>query len=182
MAIDFSALQHAKIIQRIGIIGYGAVGKAFAVALKTQASQGVAWVGAWDVLFDDMRDLPDSEMERAEAIAKYERQHARDRGIAAAGSTKQLCETATLIISCVTASNTLAVAEEVAKHIQRGTYFLDVNSASPATKQAAAALIDAAGGHFVDADQIGKSNTNTLATTLAAAIESLGLLTFKGSL
>jgi 3-hydroxyisobutyrate dehydrogenase-like beta-hydroxyacid dehydrogenase len=151
MAIDTSALFNQRIIQSIGFIGYGEVGKTFAAALKPQTSQGVAWVGAWDVLFDEMRDLPDAEMERAEAVAKYERQHARDRGIAAAGSAKQLCETATLIISCVTASNTLAVAEEVAQHIQRGSYFLDFNSASPATKQACAKAIEAAGGHYVEA-------------------------------
>jgi 3-hydroxyisobutyrate dehydrogenase-like beta-hydroxyacid dehydrogenase len=136
MAIDTTSLLNQRIISQIGFIGYGEVGKTFAAALKPQASKGVAWVGAWDVLFDD---------------SSSERGHARDRGIAASGSPAQLCESATLIISCVTASNTLAVAEEAAQHIKRGTYFLDCNSASPATKQACAKLIDAAGGHYVEA-------------------------------
>ncbi len=58
---------------------------------------------------------------------------------------------ANLIISAVTASNTLAVAREVALNIRPGSYFLDLNSASPGTKQKAAALIDAASGRYVEA-------------------------------
>jgi 3-hydroxyisobutyrate dehydrogenase-like beta-hydroxyacid dehydrogenase len=170
MALDLSALQHAKIIQSIGIIGYGIVGKTFAAVLKPQASQGVAWVGAWDVVFDDMRDLPDCEMERAEAVAKFERQHARNRGIAAAGST------------CVTANNTLAVAEEVAKHIKRGTYFLDFNSVSPATKQACAKAIQAAGGHYVGTANMQITAADTHSKILTEALAPLGFPIFKGAL
>ena len=48
-------------------------------------------------------------------------------------------------------SNTLAVAEEIARTIRPGTVFLDLNSASPGTKQKAASLIEAAGGKYVDA-------------------------------
>jgi 3-hydroxyisobutyrate dehydrogenase-like beta-hydroxyacid dehydrogenase len=62
-----------------------------------------------------------------------------------------LCAASDLIISAVTASNTLAVAREAAVHIPAGTVFLDLNSASPGTKQKAAALIDAAGAHYVEA-------------------------------
>jgi 3-hydroxyisobutyrate dehydrogenase-like beta-hydroxyacid dehydrogenase len=62
-----------------------------------------------------------------------------------------LCAKASLIISAVTASNTLAVAQEIAPHIQSGTLFLDFNSASPGTKAQCAALIDAVGGHYVEA-------------------------------
>ena len=136
MTIDTATFLQRGIIANIGFIGYGEVGKTFAIALKPHAKLGVTWVGAWDVKFDD---------------SSTERAHARDRGIAASGSVFELCQQASLIISCVTASNTLAVAEEAAQHIKRGTYFLDLNSASPATKQASAKLIDAAGGHYVEA-------------------------------
>ena len=34
----------------VGLIGYGEVGKIFSNALK---AKGVAWVGAWDVIFGD---------------------------------------------------------------------------------------------------------------------------------
>ena len=62
-----------------------------------------------------------------------------------------LCAASSLVISAVTASNTLAVAQEAAQHIQPGAIFLDLNSASPGTKQQCAALIDAAGAHYVEA-------------------------------
>jgi 3-hydroxyisobutyrate dehydrogenase-like beta-hydroxyacid dehydrogenase len=66
-------------------------------------------------------------------------------------SVRQLCDKATLLISAVTASNTLAVAVEAARSIRPGTVFLDLNSASPGTKQAAAKLIEGAGAHYVEA-------------------------------
>jgi len=51
----------------------------------------------------------------------------------------------------VTASNTLAVAEEAARHARAGGLFLDLNSASPGTKQRAAAALEAAGVAYVEA-------------------------------
>jgi 3-hydroxyisobutyrate dehydrogenase-like beta-hydroxyacid dehydrogenase len=62
-----------------------------------------------------------------------------------------LCAQADLVISAVTASNTLAVAEAAAAHIRRRAVFLDLNSASPGTKQQAAQLIEAAGARYVEA-------------------------------
>ena len=55
------------------------------------------------------------------------------------------------MISAVTASNTLAVAEAAAQHLQPGSVFLDLNSASPGTKQRCAVLIEACGAHYVEA-------------------------------
>jgi len=62
-----------------------------------------------------------------------------------------LCSQSQFIISAVTASNTLSVAQQAAQSIRPGTVYLDLNSASPGTKQACAALIDAAGGIYVEA-------------------------------
>ncbi len=72
-------------------------------------------------------------------------------GVVACESAAALCASSTLVISAVTASNTLAVAEEAARGIRPGSYFLDLNSASPGTKQRAARAIDAAGAHYVEA-------------------------------
>src|SRR4051812_36472608 len=119
--------------RRIGLVGYGEVGKTFALGLKPSVDQ----VSAWDLKF-------------AEAgTAEAESAHARQRGIAACGSMQALCEASDLVISAVTASNTLAVAQEAARWIQPGSVFLDLNSASPGTKQQAAAAIDARGAHYV---------------------------------
>ncbi len=120
---------------RIGLIGYGEVGRIFTSGLKSSSS----WVGAWDLKFAD-------PARQAEPLA-----HAAAAGLVACDSVAALCAQSTLLISAVTASNTLAVAEAVAPHIRPGSVFLDLNSASPGTKQKAAALIDAAGSCYVEA-------------------------------
>ena len=122
---------------RIGFVGYGEVGKIFSAQLK--ARPGVSSASAWDLKFADS------------SMAEAERDHAAGQGIEPRGSMAELCAASDLIISAVTASNTLAVAEEAARHIRPGCVFLDLNSASPGTKQRAAALVDAAGGHYVEA-------------------------------
>lgn len=121
----------------VGLVGYGEVGRIFASGLL---QAGVAEVLAWDLLLADAQ--------RREAPLA----HAAQAGVRATEGVAALCAGGPgLIVSAVTASNTLAVAEAVAAHIAPGTFFLDLNSASPGTKQRAAALIDAAGGHYVEA-------------------------------
>lgn len=122
-------------VQHIGMIGYGEVGKTFCAGLRGQ----VAAVSAWDLHFVDL------------TAGDAQRAHARAAGVGDRDSMAQLCAEADLLISAVTASNTLAVAEQAALHLRPGTLFLDLNSASPGTKQQAAALIDAAGGRYVEA-------------------------------
>jgi 3-hydroxyisobutyrate dehydrogenase-like beta-hydroxyacid dehydrogenase len=124
-------------VRNIGLVGYGEVGKIFGAGLKDKS--GVAAVTAWDLKFADP------------ATQATETAHATTAGIAAQPSMQALCAASELIISAVTASNTLAVAQEAAAYIRPGTVFLDLNSASPGTKQKAAALIDAAGAHYVEA-------------------------------
>ena len=125
---------------RLGLIGYGEVGKIFSAGLKAQP--GVAAVGAWDLKFA-----------RADTRAA-ERAHAAAAGVQAHDSAAALCAASALVISAVTASSTLAVAEEAARHIRPGTLFLDLNSASPGTKRQCAALIDGAGALYVEAGVI----------------------------
>lgn len=120
---------------RIGLIGYGEVGKIFAQALR---DAGVAWVGAYDILLKDA------------ATAPAMREHAAQAGVIALDSLAAVLDRAEVVISAVTASQALAVATEAASAIRSGTWFLDVNSASPATKSAAARAIDGAGGRYVE--------------------------------
>ena len=122
-------------LEHIGIVGYGEVGKIFSAGLKEQ----VHAIAAWDLKF------------AAANTKEAELAHAARSGVLACASMQDLCAQADFIISAVTASNTLAVAQEAAQHIQPGTVFLDLNSASPGTKQQAAKLIDAAGGRYVEA-------------------------------
>lgn len=120
---------------RIGLVGYGEVGKIFAAGLQPRVARASAW------------DLKFARAETAEA----EQAHARGAGVQACASLQELCEAGGLVISAVTASNTLAVAEEAAGFLRPGSVFLDLNSASPGTKQQAAAAVEARGAHYVEA-------------------------------
>jgi 3-hydroxyisobutyrate dehydrogenase-like beta-hydroxyacid dehydrogenase len=116
-------------IERIGLIGYGEVGKIFSAGLQNQP--GVAATAAWDL--------------------KLANPATQAAGVVAQPSARALCEASDLVISAVTASNTLAVAQEAAQYIRPGALFLALNSASPGPKQQCAALIEAAGAHYVEA-------------------------------
>ena len=124
-------------LNHVGVIGHGEVGKTFSAGLKTKP--GVNTVGAWDVKFVNA------------ATQAGELAHAARLGVTAHPGMRELCEVSDFIVSAVTASNTLAVAQGAAQHLRPGTVYLDLNSASPGTKQQCAALIDAAGGHYVEA-------------------------------
>jgi 3-hydroxyisobutyrate dehydrogenase-like beta-hydroxyacid dehydrogenase len=54
------------------------------------------------------------------------------------------------IVSAVTASQAVPVAKACAEAVKPGAWYLDFNSASPGAKQRAAALIDGAGGRYVE--------------------------------
>jgi 3-hydroxyisobutyrate dehydrogenase-like beta-hydroxyacid dehydrogenase len=120
---------------RVGVVGWGEVGGIFSAALCPQ----VAWVGAWDTKLAD----------------PGQRQRLSDRpaaqGVAVCAGVSELCERADLVISAVTAGNTLAVARDLAAHLRPDTWVLDLNSASPGTKLAAARCIHDAGGRYVEA-------------------------------
>ena len=123
-----------KSIQQLGLVGYGEVGRIFAAGLRAQVQ------GLW------LSDLKLQDPAQAQPLL------AHAQGIQARPSVlPELCAQAELIISAVTASNTLAVAEQTAAHLKPGTFFLDLNSASPGVKQQAAQIIEAAGGHYVEA-------------------------------
>ncbi|CAJ0720818.1 hypothetical protein LMG6871_04241 [Ralstonia edaphis] len=117
----------------VGLIGFGEVGGIFGRALAAHAD--VVEVRAWDVRFANDAAF------RGQVPA----------AIVAAESCAALCERATLVISAVTAANTLAVAVEAAASIRPGAFFLDLSSASPGAKQQAARAIEAAGAHYVEA-------------------------------
>ena len=121
-------------IRCVGVVGYGEVGKIFAAGLRPQ----VSLLHVTDLKLADP------------ALAASLISHAQGVG-AVPGTLQTLCEPAELVISAVTASNTLAVAQQVAAHLRPGAFFLDLNSASPGTKQQAARVIESAESHYVEA-------------------------------
>ncbi|SHE47011.1 3-hydroxyisobutyrate dehydrogenase [Lampropedia hyalina DSM 16112] len=117
----------------IGLIGYGEVGRILAEDLR---AQGIT-VSAYD-----------RKQEGRDAASLQA--HAHQHGVSLKGSHAEVAQVADLVISAVTASQTVAVAQAAAPGIQPDAFFLDFNSASPGAKQQAAALIDAAGGRYVE--------------------------------
>jgi 3-hydroxyisobutyrate dehydrogenase-like beta-hydroxyacid dehydrogenase len=117
----------------VGLIGYGEVGRILAEDLR---KAGVR-VSAYDIKLDD---------ERGETM----RQHAAGIGVTLACSHAELAAQADFIVSAVTASQDIAVAEACAPAIKKAAWFLDFNSASPGAKRRAADLIDGAGGRYVE--------------------------------
>ena len=111
-------------LQHLGLIGYGEVGRIFAAGLGAN----FASVRVWDI---DLRN-PAPQVQ-------------------ACASMQELAQSCDLLISAVTAANTLAVAQEAAPHLRPGAVFLDLNSASPGTKQLASNVVEAAGAHYVEA-------------------------------
>lgn len=120
----------------IAIIGFSEMGQALARGLL---EAGAASVAAYDLRFHD----PDA--------GPTLRAKAEEIGASPRDSIGTAIEGADIVISAVTAGAAQAVAEEAARAIRPGQYFLDVNSISPAQKQEGAAAIEAAGGTYVEA-------------------------------
>jgi 3-hydroxyisobutyrate dehydrogenase-like beta-hydroxyacid dehydrogenase len=117
----------------VGLVGYGEVGRILAEDLR---KDGVR-VSAYDIKLGDSR-------------AKPLRDHAAGIGVALASSHADLAAQADFIVSAVTASQAVPVAQACAPAVKKGAWFLDFNSASPGAKRRAAALIDGAGGRYVE--------------------------------
>lgn len=117
---------------RVCLLGFGEVGQALVADLHTRASN----VAAWDLKFADSASVPALAAARFNVLAA-------DARSAVAG--------ADVVISAVTAAQIGDAANSVARHLKPQAYYFDLNSTSPAAKQAAAAAVDSAGGRFVEA-------------------------------
>ena len=78
------------------------------------------------------------------------RDHAAGHGVALTASHADLAVQADLIVSAVTASQAVPVAQACAPTVKKDAWFLDFNSASPGAKRRAAELIDGKGGRYVE--------------------------------
>ena len=118
----------------VGLVGYGEVGRILAEDLCRQDVK----VMAFDVKL------------RSDEAGGPLRDHANHHGVRLTASHAELAAQSDLVVSAVTASQAVSVAEACAGTVKRGTWFLDFNSASPGAKQRAAALIDGGGGRYVE--------------------------------
>jgi 3-hydroxyisobutyrate dehydrogenase-like beta-hydroxyacid dehydrogenase len=118
----------------VGLVGYGEVGRILAEDLRQRDVR----VAAYDIKL------------RSDQAGGPLRDHAGRHGVALTSSHADLAAQSDFIVSAVTASQAVTVAETCAKAVKQGAWFLDFNSASPGAKQRAAAMIDGAGGRYVE--------------------------------
>ena len=118
----------------VGLIGYGEVGRILAEDLRQQEVK----VAAYDIKL------------RSDQTGGALRDHAGQHGVTLTASHADLAAQSDFIVSAVTASQAVLVAKACAAAVKQGAWYLDFNSASPGAKQRAAALIDAAGGRYVE--------------------------------
>ena len=119
---------------RVGLAGYGEVGRILAEDLR---ARGVS-VAAYDIKLGKNNGVQMTA-------------HANAYDVRRCSSHAELAANADLIVSAVTASQTVPVARACAASVSKEAWFLDFNSASPGAKRAAAALINGAGARYVEA-------------------------------
>lgn len=117
-------------------IGLGEAGTLLATGLR---ENGAAVIAAYDILIESpqRRRL---FLERADTA-----------GVAAAGTPAEAVRGADIVISAVVSDQTFSAAESAAPHLRPGQIYLDINSTSPMVKRDTAAMLEARGGHFVEA-------------------------------
>jgi 3-hydroxyisobutyrate dehydrogenase-like beta-hydroxyacid dehydrogenase len=118
---------------QICLLGFGEVGQALVPELRPRTAS----LTAWDLKLSDAASVP------SRGAAQLQVPAARDARAAVAN--------ADLVISAVTAAQTGEAARSAAPHLKPGAYYFDLNSCSPAAKQAASDPIETAGGRFVEA-------------------------------
>jgi 3-hydroxyisobutyrate dehydrogenase-like beta-hydroxyacid dehydrogenase len=118
----------------VALIGYGEVGRILAEDLRAADLA----VTAFDLKLGSEAGAP-------------LRAHAAEHGVTLCDSHASAVRRSDLVVSAVTASQTVAAAEACATALPAGGFFLDLNSASPGAKIGAAEHVARTGGRYVEA-------------------------------
>ena len=120
---------------RLAFIGYGEVGKLFT---RQFLARGGIEIAVYDLLLDDAARGP-----AMQAAAKA-------AGVRVARDAADAATNADIVFSAVTAAAAGEVAAQAAAYLRPAQVFFDINSASPATKRAAAAQVAQSGAHYIE--------------------------------
>jgi 3-hydroxyisobutyrate dehydrogenase-like beta-hydroxyacid dehydrogenase len=127
-------MSEAKASLSAALIGFGEAGSILSAGLVAAGAQSVA---AYDIKFD----TPEGPAMKARAQAA---------GVHPAQTPAKAAAGAEIVIAALTASSSVEAARTAATYIKPDQYYLDINSVSPGKKREAAAIVDGAGGRFVD--------------------------------
>ncbi len=129
----------------IAIIGFGEAGETF--------TNAASWSGAGRSF--------DIDASRRPAIIRA--------GLEASPDAESALRDAVSVLSLVTAGEALAAVANCTPFIRAGAFWFDMNSAAPDTKRAAAAMIEVAGGRYVDVAVVAPVNPARLTVPLLVA-------------
>ena len=118
-------------IRTLCLLGFGEVGQTLAEDLPSYH------LTSWDLLFADPASKPSKALSR--------------HGVPRSPGPQAAAAEADLVISAVTAAQDVDAAKAVAGGLRAGTFFLDMNSASPEMKKLSAGIVNGAGGRYVEA-------------------------------
>jgi len=122
-------------ITQVCLLGFGEVGQTLAEDLT---SSGDLSLCSFDIKFSDPDSVPSRALES----------HPHVRGCDSAEAAASGCE---LVVSAVTAAEDLAATQSAVPGMGQRCVYLDLNSVSPASTKAAAAVVENAGGRYVEA-------------------------------
>lgn len=140
----------------ICIIGFGEAGTVFASQLAARVP-----VRAYDILR--------SAAEFKSRLADFQQYQIEFPMSAAQAAAK-------LIVSLVTAASSLDVAREAEGYLRPGQVFLDLNSVSPGTKKASAAIVERTGALYVDGAVMAPVHPRAFAVPILLAGKGSGLV------
>jgi 3-hydroxyisobutyrate dehydrogenase-like beta-hydroxyacid dehydrogenase len=149
----------------IAFIGFGEAGQDISQGL---IGEGARVPAAFDILF------PDNEK------GQRLRDAAMARSMTAAMTPEEALAGADVIISAVTADQSVVAAEGAVPHLSSNQIFMDMNSTSPMKKRKAAAVIEASGARYVESAVMatvpGYAHKVPMLLAGAAAEELVGIL------
>lgn len=120
---------------RIGFVGFGEAGFHIAGGLR---GAGIAGITAFDI----NTNTP--------GLGEKIRARAAETGTRLVSSNAELTDSADIILSVVTANQALDAARQTAPSLRPGQLYADLNSVSPALKQAIDRIMPATGARFVE--------------------------------
>lgn len=133
-----------KMSIQLSLIGYGEAGRTFARAANWRADARAFDIRPLKTLYEEDGITPCDDLE--EAVRSSE-----------------------IVLSLVTADQSLNVANHVAQSIEEGCLFFDMNSVAPQTKLAAEMTISRQGGKYVDVAILAPVSPAQLAVPLAVS-------------
>ncbi|TKT82435.1 NAD(P)-dependent oxidoreductase [Aquamicrobium sp. LC103] len=133
--------------QTIGFIGFGEVGRTFALGLR---EHGVNRILAYDRTFADL------------SFSQSASHAERLKGVTICRTVEQLVDSSDLVLSVVTSDTALDAARKALPHLTPRNTFIDFNSVSPDLKRTIGDTIALSGAKYVEA-------------AIMAAVPSLGL-------